>query len=167
MLITSKEYKKINNAKELKKSKSNLKKWFNLFIRLRGFNKVKSTGTIEGKCIACGKKLILEKFSDGSVMNGRNFHASHFYDADKYAGLEFYEDNVWLSCNRCNSPNGLHGNKTEYLPNLLKEIGGERFGKMGILAHQIYKADILTIDRMVFEYRDKAKAEAVRLGLKV
>jgi len=166
MLITSKEYKKINNARELKKSKANLKKWFNLFIRLRGF-KVKSTGTIEGKCIACPKKLILEKFSDGSVMNGRNFHASHFYDADKYPNLEFYEDNVWLSCSRCNSPNGLHGNKTEYLPNLLKEIGEKRFEKMEILRHQIYKPSILTIDRMVFEYRDKAKAEAGRLGLKV
>lgn len=167
MKITTKQYKKIKNDGELKKSKKKLKVWFNLYIRLSGFTLVKETGAIEGVCIACGKRLSLERFSDGSILNGRNFHASHYFDADKYPNIEFCEDNLWLSCARCNSPYGLHGNKPDYKENLLKKIGQERFDKLILAKNTKNQAGILEIDRMTFEYRDKSKAEAKRLGVKI
>ena len=167
MKISVKEYKKIKNDGELKKSKKTLTRYFNLYRRLAGFTLVKETGAREGKCIACSKILALECFSDGSILNGRDFHASHYFDKDKYPNIEYYEDNVWLSCNRCNSPLGLHGNKPDYQPNLLKKIGQERFDKLILAKNTKRQLNILDIDRMIFEYRDKAKQEAERLGIKL
>jgi len=161
------QYKKINNDRELEKSKKTLTRWFNLYIRLSGFTLVKETGEIKGKCIACGKTLCLERFSDGSVMNGRDFVASHFFDSDKYPNIQYYEDNLSLSCNRCNSPYGLHGNKSNYQPNLIKKIGQKRFDKLILAKNTISKLNILDIDRMVFEYKDRCKIEAKRLGIKI
>ena len=162
-----KTYKKITNDKELKKSKKTLTRWFNLTRRLAGFTLNPKNNEITGTCIACGKTLRLERFSDGSILNGRDFHASHLYDKDKYPNLEYVEDNVWLSCNRCNSPLGLHGNKTEYRINHLKKIGQERVDKLERQRHRVYKPNILDIDRMIFEYKDKSKIEANRLGIKI
>lgn len=184
------EYKKINNDKELAKSKKKLKVVFNLYRRLVGFerkgtSKAEMTinlpkgqviqtnapegtyGEITGTCIACGKKLVMELFSDKSILNGRSFHASHYFDADKCPNIEFYEDNVWLSCSRCNSPYGLHGNKPDYKDNLLKKIGQKRYDKLVLAKNTITKSNILDIDRLIFEYKDKSKAEARRLGVKV
>lgn len=167
MNITVKQYKKINNDKELQKSKKTLTRWFNLARRLAGFSLNAKNNEITGRCMACGKKLRLERFSDGSILNGRSFHASHFYDSDKYPNLEYYEDNVWLSCNRCNSPYGLHGNKPEYKINLLKTIGQEAIDELERRRHRIYKPNILDIDRLIFEYKDKAKREANRLNIRI
>ena len=73
MKITVKQYKRINNDRELEKSKKTLKRYFNLYRRLSGFTMVEETGARVGVCIACNKKLVLETFSDGSVMNGKGF----------------------------------------------------------------------------------------------
>ncbi len=165
--ITVKQYKKINNDRELEKSKKTLKRWFNLYRRLSGFTLVEETGARVGVCIACNKKLTLETFSDGSVMNGRDFAASHLYDSDKYPNIEFLDNNVWLSCNRCNSPYGLHGNKNHYHINLVKKIGQEKIDELILAKNTISKLNILDIDRMIYEYKDKCKIEARRLKIKI
>ena len=171
MAIKPKQYKKINNDKELEKSKKRLKTVFNLYRRLAGFERIGTSEAqkpiIRGKCIACGKILEVELYSDGSIMNGKDFAASHLYDSDKYPNIEFLDDNVWLSCNRCNSPYGLHGNKVHYTINLLKKIGQERFDKLTLAKNTIAKLNILDIDRMIYEYKDKCKIEARRLKIKI
>lgn len=180
------DYKKLNNDKELKKSKKKLRTVFNLFIRLRDFsverlptssayNLTNSTanttenvyGRITGKCIACGKTIEVELFQDGSIMNGRSLHASHYFNTDKYPNVEFNEDNVHLSCAKCNSPLGLHGNKEHYFLNLIKKIGKKRYEALVLAKNTIKKPDILEIDRMCFEYRDKCRTEAKKLGIKI
>jgi hypothetical protein len=165
--ITIKQYKKISNDRELEKSKKILKRWFNLYRRLSGFSLNLTNEEITGHCIACNKVMRLERFSDGSIMNGKDFHASHLYDSDKYPNIEFLDDNVWLSCNRCNSPYGLHGNKNHYMINLLKKIGQERFDRLILAKNTIKKINILEIDRMISEYKNKCKTEAKRLGIKL
>lgn len=183
MRISVNQYKKINNDKELEKSKSKLRIVYNLTMRLRDLSVAElkdvppSSNTpnsalsiykrITGKCIACGKTITVELFSDGSIMNGRQLHCSHFYNTDIYPNIEFYEDNTHLSCAKCNSPYGLHGNKEHYQVNLIKKIGQARFEKLILAKNTIRKLNILEIDRMIFEYRDKSKIEAKRLGVKI
>lgn len=167
MKITSKQYKRINNDKELEKAKSRLTIWFNLSRRLAGFKRNELSGRIEGKCMACGKIMALELFSDSSIMNGRDFHASHLHDKDKFPNLEYCEDNVWLSCNRCNSPFGLHGNKVLLNANIIKEIGQERFDELERKRHTINKQNILAIDELIKEFKAKAKLQAKELGIKI
>lgn len=186
MGITIKQYKKILNTDELGKSKKTLRRWFNLFIRLRDLSNAglptpatsKTTldtvmpataiyGRITGKCIACGKIIELELFQDGSIMNGRSLHASHFFNTDKYPNIEFYEDNVHLSCARCNSPYGLHGNKEHYQTNLIKKIRKKGYEALILAKNTTQKLNILDIDRMIFEYKDKSKIQANRLGIKI
>lgn len=168
--MTIKEYKKINNDRELEKSKKKLRTVYNLFIRLRDLrvaDDMANSTRIIGTCIACGKVIEVDLFSDGSIMNGRQLHCSHFFNTDKYPNVEFYEDNTHLSCAKCNSPYGLHGNKEHYQPNLIKKIGKKRYEGLILAKNTIKKLDILEIDRMIFEYKDKARAEARRLGVKI
>ena len=187
MSITSKQYKKINNSKEYDLAFNRLKLYFNLYIRLRDFNREGQFGEtldteqginrargvsntyerITAKCIACGKTLNLELFSDKSIMNGREMAASHFFNTDVYASVEFYEDNVHLSCARCNSPYGLHGNKEHYQTNLVKKIGDARFEQLIFEKNKIKKYNILELDVLAKEYRDKAKQRAKELGVKI
>lgn len=181
--MTIKEYKKINNDRELEKSKKKLKTIYNLYIRLRDLSVAEDLPRdptdktanptlsiykrIIGTCIACGKTIEVDLFSDGSIMNGRQLHCSHFFNTDKYPNIEFHEDNTHLSCAKCNSPYGLHGNKEHYQPNLIKKIGKKRYEELVLAKNTIKKLGILEIDRMIFEYKDKARLEAKRLGIKI
>ena len=76
---------------------------FNKFIRLRDKDEL---------CISCQKKI-----------NGVE-HASHYLSAGGHSIVRFNEDNVWVSCYKCNVM--LSGNQVEYRKALIKKIGIER-----------------------------------------
>jgi hypothetical protein len=166
MKISVKEYKKIKNDGELKKSGKKLKTAFNLFIRLRDLSKVEETGQILGKCISCGISWLVGLYSDKSIINAHgNWVAGHYWKDDRYASVRYDERNVNLQCSRCNKY--LSGNESNYAINLKKKIGEKEFDKLNIERNKTKNLNILDIDRMVYEYRDKAKAEAKRLSIKI
>jgi hypothetical protein len=76
---------------------------FNRFIRERDKHE---------NCISCGKKI-----------NGVR-HASHYLSAGGHSNVRFHEDNVWVSCYKCNVM--LSGNQVEYRKRLIDKIGVER-----------------------------------------
>jgi hypothetical protein len=76
---------------------------FNKYIRLRDKGNV---------CISCQKPI-----------NGVS-HASHYLSAGGHSNVRFNEDNVWVSCYKCNVM--LSGNQVEYRKALIKKIGIER-----------------------------------------
>lgn len=63
-------------------------------------------------CISCGNNQT------------NQWDAGHYWDANKYSGLIFHEDNVHKQCKQCN--NNLHGNFPDYRIGLVKKIGIER-----------------------------------------
>lgn len=65
-------------------------------------------------CIACGKKLPIEKM-----------HAGHFYGTRNFNWLRFNEDNCHGECSQCNTFN--HESLIGYTLNLPKRIGQARF----------------------------------------
>ena len=75
----------------------------NKYIRLRD----------EGKpCISCGKHI-----------NGVR-HASHYLSSGGHSNLRFHEENIWVSCYKCNVM--LSSNAIEYRKRLINQIGLER-----------------------------------------
>lgn len=78
---------------------------FNHFIRLRDSG---------NDCISCGKK----------ISNTETVHASHYKPAGTCYNVRFNEDNVWVSCVKCNTH--LSGNISEYRTRLVNKIGSER-----------------------------------------
>jgi hypothetical protein len=76
---------------------------FNRFIRERDKHE---------NCISCGKQI-----------NGVR-HASHYLSAGGHSNVRFHEDNVWVSCYKCNVM--LSGNQVEYRKRLIDKIGIER-----------------------------------------
>ena len=76
---------------------------FNKYIRLRDKGNV---------CISCQKPI-----------NGVS-HASHYLSAGGHSNVRFNEDNVWVSCYKCNVM--LSGNQVEYRKALIKKIRIER-----------------------------------------
>lgn len=84
-------------------------KYFNRFIRERDKGE---------QCISCDSY--------------NTSQASHFYSAGHYNSLRFNEDNVHLSCLRCNY--FLAGNLIEYRKKLEKKIGSERLLALDKLA---------------------------------
>lgn len=166
MKISIKQFKKLKNTDELKKSKKKLKIWFNLFIRLRDLTLVEQTGEIEGFCISCGKRWLVELYSDKSIINTRGgWVAGHLWKDDRYASVRYDERNVNLQCARCNVH--LSGNESNYAENLKKKIGKKEFEKLNVDRNKIKHWDILEIDRMIFEYKDKCKVRAKELGVKI
>lgn len=76
---------------------------FNKYIRLRDKHEL---------CVSCGKHI-----------NGVR-HASHYLSAGGHSAIRFHEDNIWVSCYKCNVM--LSGNQVEYRKALIKKIGIER-----------------------------------------
>ncbi|CAB4215321.1 Bacteriophage lambda NinG, partial [uncultured Caudovirales phage] len=70
--------------------------------------------------------------------------ASHYYSAGKHNNLRFNEDNVWLSCRRCNYY--MSGNLIPYRERLIKKIGLERVEKLDELS----KVKITKNDRFIY-----------------
>jgi hypothetical protein len=63
-------------------------------------------------CISCGKEI-----------NGVK-HASHYLSSGGHSNVRFHEDNVWVSCYKCNVM--LSGNQIKYRIRLIDKIGVER-----------------------------------------
>ena len=165
-IATARQYKKIPNDRELEKSKANLTLWFNRYVRLRDLSKVEETGEVQGFCISCGKRWLVGLYSDKSIINvGGNWVAGHYWKDDRYASVRYDERNVNLQCYKCNKY--LSGNESNYAINLEKKIGIKEFGQLNIDRNKIKHWNILEIDVMVYEYKDKCRAEARRLNIKI
>lgn len=166
MKISSKQFKKLKNTDELKKSEKTLTRVFNLFIRLRDLTKNEETGEIQGKCISCGTSWLVGLYSDKSIINTRGgWVAGHLWKDDRYASVRYDERNVNLQCARCNTY--LSGNESNYLINLRAKIGEKEVEKLNRDRNRLKNWDILEIDRMIYEYKDKCKIRAKELGVKI
>lgn len=98
--------KKVMVRQQIKTTRDHLKelqKIFNKYIRLRDKNEL---------CISCQKTIVGVK------------HASHYLSAGGHSMVRFNEDNVWVSCYKCNVM--LSGNQIEYRKALISKIGKER-----------------------------------------
>jgi hypothetical protein len=107
---------------------------FNKYIRLRDKGNV---------CISCQKPI-----------NGVS-HASHYLSAGGHSNVRFNEDNVWVSCYKCNVM--LSGNQVEYRKALIKKIGIERVEWLednGSIERKFTKEELKEI---MAEYKKKIK----------
>lgn len=137
--------------------------WFNKFICLRDLNKSEN-GEIYGICISSGRKWVANLYSDKSISNGREWCASHYWNADKYGSVRFDERNVngqFQSLNKYAS-----GDKTNYETGLRKKITDQEFEQLKRDRHKL-KQNIFEYDKIAKEYRQKAKQQAERLGIKI
>jgi hypothetical protein len=106
----------------------------NAFIRLR------DTGQ---PCISCGKEI-----------NGVR-HASHFIAAFAHSNIRFHEDNIWVSCYKCNVM--LSGNQLEYRKRLIPKIGLERVEWLENNAHIIKKYSNEELIEIIGIFKQKIK----------
>jgi hypothetical protein len=105
---------------------------FNKFIRLR------DTGL---NCISCGQKI-----------NGVK-HASHYLSSGGHSAVRFHEDNVWVSCYKCNVM--LSGNQIEYRKSLIKKIGVERVEWLEENGSKVKKWTIDELKELIRIYKNK------------
>lgn len=138
-LLKSKYSERKKEKEKLKTHKDYLKDFervFNEFIRKRDKGKA---------CISCGKPY--GKFTKS---------AGHYFPAGDNPSIRFDEDNVhlqcWFNCNK-----NKHGNQAEYLPNLIKKIGQERFDILQRKRHESNKLSIEEIKIKITEYKLKTK----------
>ena len=139
-MIKEHEVKQWNKKKaKLKKDLMTASDWlkiaqttFNKFIRLR------DTGL---NCISCNEKI-----------NGVK-HASHFFSSGGHSNLRFNEDNVWVSCYKCNVM--LSGNQLEYRKRLIEKIGSERVQYLEENAHVVKKWQIDELKELIKIYKEK------------
>ena len=106
----------------------------NAFIRLR------DTGE---PCISCGKEI-----------NGVR-HASHFIAAFAHSNIRFHEDNIWVSCYKCNVM--LSGNQLEYRKRLIPKIGLERVEWLENNAHIVKKYSNEELIEIIGIFKQKIK----------
>ncbi len=111
-------------------------KHFNHYIRLRDKG---------NNCISCGKQF----FKDEIV------HASHYKPAGTCYNVRFNEDNVWLSCVKCNTH--LSGNGIEYRKRLVEKIGIERVEEVEKLSIITRKFTIPEVKEIIETYKSKIK----------
>ena len=111
---------------------------FNHFIRLRDENK---------PCISCGQNI-----------NGVR-HASHYLSAGGHSNVRFHEDNVFVSCYKCNVM--LSGNQIEYRKRLIQEIGVERVEWLENNGSKVKKWEIDELKELIKTY--KTKINEIRL----
>jgi 5-methylcytosine-specific restriction endonuclease McrA len=164
--VKIKQYKKLSNVTALKKSHSKCKRWCHLAVRFRDIKRSKD-GSYYFICIACRKRFEITLFSDRSIYNGRNLQASHYFNSDKNESVRYDLDNLHLSCERCNSPRGLHGNKENYQVNLRHKIGVDRFENLKAKAHKTYKFNIIELEKMEDEFKMLAQLNANKLQIKI
>ena len=107
---------------------------FNKYIRLRDQGR---------NCISCDKPI-----------NGVK-HASHYLSSGGHSNVRYNEDNVWVSCYKCNVM--LSGNQIEYRKQLIKKIGLERvewLEKNGSLLKKWTKTELT---ELIKKYKEKIK----------
>jgi hypothetical protein len=107
---------------------------FNKFIRERDKGKM---------CISCGQHI-----------NGVK-HASHYYSAGGHSNVRFNENNVHVSCYKCNVE--LSGNLLNYQIAIRDKIGGEELMKLHELAHITKKWTIEELQEINTVYKEKLK----------
>lgn len=124
--------------KEKIKTKSDymreLQKTFNKYIRLRDLGK---------PCISCGKPL------------RQKYDAGHCYSVGAYPNLRFNEDNVHGQCVACNQHK--HGNVSEYMINLPKRIGYDRYGALLDMRKNAQNYTIYDVKELIEVYKEKIK----------
>lgn len=122
--------------RETIKSKSDymreLQRTFNKYIRLRDKGK---------PCISCGRPLRAK------------YDAGHCYSVGAYPNLRFNEDNVHGQCVACNQHK--HGNVSEYMINLPKRIGYERYGALLDKRKDAQNYTISDVKELIEVYKDK------------
>lgn len=161
--ISVEKLKKITNYREREKALERLRRNLHKYIRLRDLM-VKGV-VIMGECISCKKQWFISIDDRGEITNNRGkWVAGHYYKADRYKAVEFDPDNIHLQCYVCNRH--LHGNESAYAENLIKKIGNDRFNELTRKKNGIYKPNILEIEELSKKYRELAKQEEKRLGLK-
>ena len=136
--------------------------YVNKYIRLRDLQIV--DGKIIGACISCENQWVVQTYSNNSIMNGRQWHAGHYFNTDQYESVRFDEDNIHLQCNRCNHYKS--GNKTMFKDGLLRKIGDDRFDSLQLRKNIIHKYQFNELEFLLKEYQHKCKTEARRLGIK-
>jgi hypothetical protein len=107
---------------------------FNKFIRLR------DNGL---PCISCGQKI-----------NGVK-HASHYLSSGGHSAVRFHEDNVWVSCYKCNVM--LSGNQIQYRRSLIKKIGVERVEWLEENGSKVKKWTIDELKEIIKKYKTKVR----------
>lgn len=107
---------------------------FNKYIRLR------DEGLL---CVSCNKQI-----------NGVK-HASHYLSSGGHSAVRFHEDNVWVSCYKCNVM--LSGNQIEYRKSLIKKIGVERVEWLEENGSKVKKWTIDELKELIKEYKQKIK----------
>ena len=108
---------------------------FNKFIRERDKGNV---------CISCQKPI-----------NGVK-HASHYLSAGGHSNVRFHEDNVFVSCYKCNVM--LSGNQIEYRKALIEKIGIKRVEWLENNGSIVKKWNIEELKEIIELYRNKLKA---------
>ncbi len=107
---------------------------FNKYIRERDKDEL---------CISCGKKI-----------NGVK-HASHYLSAGGHSAVRYNEDNVWVSCYKCNVM--LSGNQIEYRKRLIQKIGVERVEWLENNGNIVKKWTKEELKLLITEYKKKTK----------
>lgn len=137
--LNSKEEKK--RQKERKEKLMNLQDYlklaqqvFNKYIRLRDKDEL---------CISCGLKI-----------NGVK-HASHYLSSGGHSNVRFNEDNVWVSCYKCNVM--LSGNQIKYRKRLVEKIGIEKVEYLEEIGNINKKWTIEEIKLLITKYKEKTK----------
>jgi len=129
-----------NNKVELNKLKTKgellkeLQIIFNRYIRLRDKNQV---------CISCERPLTSK------------FDAGHCFSVGSYPNLRFNEDNTNGQCVFCNQHK--HGQQAEYLFNLPKRIGQDRFDQLLELRKNSLHLSREDIEELKIKYKNKIK----------
>lgn len=152
------------SASHKKRAEANAVKWFNKFICLRDLEKLPS-GEIKGNCISCGEEWEAILYSDKSIMNGKKWHAGHYWKSDRHESVRFNEWNVNGQNSYCNRYKS--GDEANYEVGLIKKISEEKFEELKFLKNQIKKNSIIDYENIIKKYKEKAKIEAERLGIKI
>ena len=92
-------------------------------------------------CISCGSQI-----------NGVR-HASHYLSAGGHSAVRFHEDNVWVSCYKCNVM--LSGNQIEYRKRLIEKIGIERVEWLENNGSQVKKWTKEELQELIKKYKKK------------
>ena len=158
-----KQYKKLNNTAALKKAHAKCKLYCHKYIRARDikWSQVKGYYFI---CAACGKFFEVVLFSDKSIYNGKQMHASHYFDSEQYASVRYDERNIHLCCSQCNRHK--HGNKEAYAIHLWSSLKDD-FHKLQIDKNKTKRWDIVELEKLADEYKLKLQLRSAELQIKI
>lgn len=107
---------------------------FNKFIRKRDELK---------PCISCSKEIKGVR------------HASHYLSSGGHSSVRFHEDNVHVSCYKCNVM--LSGNQIKYRIELIKTIGTERVEHLENICNEIKRWEVEELKELIAIYKNKTK----------